>query len=197
VNDDTVTVARLIELVKNRDLDGLSAALAAGAPVSERDDNDWCSLDWAAGEGDPATIQLLLDHGADPSATGRELRTPYQIALAAARVDAARLLREAEETADPSSADRHVWRPYCKAYQVSDLRRFAGWSEAPAGDPLDGDSVVFVHDDLTVTRSMWPGEEVVFDAVTDEWAMFCTDHLAFRVPDDFDLVPPHGNAPTP
>lgn len=197
MSDDTVTVARLIELVKSRDLESLSTAVATGAPISERDGNGWCPLDWAAGGGDPAIIQLLLDHGADPTATGRERRSPYQIALAAARMDAARLLREAEESADPSSADRHVWQPYCKAYQVSDLRQFAGWSEAPAGDQLNDDSIVFVHEDLTVTRSMWRGEEVVFDAVTDEWAAFCAGHLAFRVPDDFDLIPQQGSSPAP
>jgi uncharacterized protein len=197
MSDDTATVARLIELVKSRDHAALRAALADGASVSDRDDNDWSPLDWAAGDGDPTTIQLLLDHGADPTATGRELRTPYQIAVAAARMDAARLLRAAEEAADPQAAARHVWRPYCKGYELRRLRRFAGWTEAPGGDPLDDDSVVFLHDDLTVTRSIWPGEEVVFDTASEAWAAFCAGDLGFRVPDDFDLVPQHGNPPTP
>ncbi|MFD0385167.1 hypothetical protein ACFQ2B_31805 [Streptomyces stramineus] len=49
--------------------------------------------------------------------------------------------------------------------------------------------MLYLHHDLTVTRSLWHGEDVVFDAVTPEWERFCRETLAFAVPDDFDLMP--------
>ncbi|MFC5288473.1 ankyrin repeat domain-containing protein [Actinokineospora guangxiensis] len=169
--------------------DAVSAALDAGADPNARDTEDWSPLDHAGGAGDVRSVRLLLAAGADPTATGRELRTAYEIALAAGHREAAAVLREAEEAADPASAERHVWRPYCKAYVVSDLRRFAGWSEEPSGEPMDDDAVVFVHDDRTVTRSIWPGEDVVFPGGTPEWDAFCRDELKFGPPDDFALLP--------
>jgi ankyrin repeat protein len=181
--------APIIEHVKAGDHAAAAAALAANAAIGERDDADWSALDWAAGRGDTAAIRMLLEHGADPCATGRELRTPYQIALAAGHLDAARLLRDAEEAADPSSADRHAWRPYCKAFRMADLRRYPGWAQAGPAAELTDDDVVFVHDDLTVTRSMWREEDVVPVDGGDAWARFCRDELGFRVPDDFDLLP--------
>jgi len=41
---------------------------------------------------------------------------------------------------------------------------------------------VFLHQDLTVTSSMWHNEDVVFDNVTPEWQEFCHTVLNFRVP---------------
>jgi ankyrin repeat protein len=184
--------AALVELVKSKDHEGLRAALAGGVDVHIRDDDDWCALDWAAGSGDETAIRLLLEHGADPCATGLELRTPYQIALSAGHLAAARLLRAAEEAADPSSVDRHVWRPYCKAYLLGAVRRYPAWEQVAVpgtADQLADDTVVFVHDDLTVTRGMWPGEDELIREVTADWTRFCHDELGFRVPDDFDLVP--------
>lgn len=178
---DPVTGPALVEHAKAGDLAGARAALDGGADPAERDSEGWCALDWAAGRGDQAMIELLLGHGADPAATGPEQRTPYQIALAGGRLDAARLLRAAKPDGD------YRWRPYCKAYQLSDLRRFPQWPPDEAGG---GDDVAFLHDNLSVTRSMWPGEDVLFDGTTAGWAEFCRDVLAFRVPDDLDLVPP-------
>jgi hypothetical protein len=182
----------LVELVKSKDHAGLRAALAGGVDVHLRDDDDWCALDWAAGSGDETAIRLLLDHGADPCATGPELRTPYQIALSAGHIGAAKVLRAAEEAADPSSVDRHSWRPYCKAYLLAAVRRFPAWEQVAvpgAADELADHTVVFMHDDLTVTKGMWPGEDELVRDVTADWTQFCHDELGFRVPDDFDLVP--------
>jgi hypothetical protein len=199
MRDDTSDAASLVDLVKAHDQAGVSAALAGGADVGARDGDDWNALDWAAGTGDAAIIQLLLDNGADPCATGQEQRTPYQIALSAGHIEAARLLRTVEEAADPASADRHSWRPYCKAYLLGDLRRFPGWRQIAlegADGELTDDSVVFIHDDLTATGSMWRGEDVLVEAPTEAWTRFCHEDLGFRVPDDFDLVP-EGQQPVP
>ena len=65
----------------------------------------------------------------------------------------------------------------------------AGESGAADGSGGQQDQIVFLHDDLTVTASMWPGEDVIFDAVTDEWAQFCAAELGFAVPDEIDLLP--------
>jgi uncharacterized protein len=177
----------LFEAIAAADEDRARAALASGASPDGRDDDDWSPLDRAAGKGDTAMVRLLLDAGADPRSTGREQRTSYRIALAAGRLDAARLLRAALEAADPSTVADHRWTPYCRAYPVSRLRAFEGWPDL--GGDLDDDAVVYLHDDLTVTREMWHGEEILLAEVSDAWRRYCTEQLAFRVPDDFDLVP--------
>ena len=202
----------LIDAVKAGDLDQARQLLAGGARVDARDTDDWGALDWAAGRGDIAAIQLLLQHGADPLATGEEQRRPYHIALAASHVSATKLLAGAEDRVDPELAAQRYWRPYCRAYLGSELTRYPGWpadaamadgaatADADAGpdDDAGEEPVVFLHDDFTVTRSMWRGEDVVFDAVTDEWRRFCTEELGFAVPHDLDLVPaksPSAEAP--
>jgi uncharacterized protein len=182
----------LADAVAARDPDGVRRALAAGADAGLRAADDWNALDRAAGLGDTSVVATLLEHGADPTATGPDLRTPYQIALAAGRREAAEMLRAAEERADPSAADRHVWRPYCRAYLLGEIRRFATWAEpdpGPGEDALTDDAVVFVHDDLAVTRSMWRDTGVLADGTAEGWATFCAEQLGFRVPDDFDLMP--------
>jgi hypothetical protein len=172
--------------------DEVEAVLTRGAVLEARDSDDWSALDRAAGCGFTNIVDVLLRHGADPTATGQEQRTPYQIALAAGHLAAARLLRTAEEARDPASARRHQWRPYCRAYLLSQVRVFPGWREPGTldGSELAGDTVVFVQDDHTVTAGMWPGEDVILADVNPEWLAFCANELDFRVPDDFDLVPP-------
>jgi uncharacterized protein len=184
----------LIAAVRSGDPGEVAAVLATGAPVDVRDDDDWSPLDRAAGSGNDALVRLLLDSGADATATGRERRTAYEIALAAGHRSTAQLLRRAEEEADPQAAERHQWRPYCRAYQLAELRAFHGWQEPADADLGDAD-VVFVHDDLTVTRSIWPGEDMIFTGRSEDWNRFCRDTLSFRVPDDFDLLPSGGVTP--
>ena len=146
---------------------------------SERDADGWTALDRAAGRGDTEAVRALLDAGADALDAAPDGRTPYLIALAAGHVETARLLR----AADPR--DRS-WRPYCRAYQLADLRSFSAW---PQSDEA-GDALVYLHDDLTVTENVWPGEGILFgvDLVSPEWERFCGETLGFAVPDDFDLV---------
>ena len=143
----------------------------------------------------------LLDRGADVTKTGRDNRSPLMIAKTADRKEAADLLTEAEK-------DRGVWedpretRPYCKAYYLRDLRRFGTWCEKAAASYGNGDgataavkdekdsgsltaeSIVYVHQDFTVTRSMWHGEDIVFDEVTPDWRVFCERDLEFDIPED-------------
>jgi uncharacterized protein len=182
----------LIEAVRTGTLDEVQRLLTDEVDLTARDDHGWAPLDWAAGRGDAAIVQALLDAGADVRATGEQQRTAYQIALAAGHREAALLLRRAEDALDPSGPADRGWRPYCKAYQLSEFRRFPGWpaESASAGEQAEADEeIAFLHDDLTVTRSMWPGEDVLFDAVTDEWSRFCAEELGFRVPDELDLAP--------
>lgn len=190
----------LIEAVKRDDLNALEASPSLLELINEEDEYGWTALNWAAGRGRPDIVKLLLEHGADVFKTGRDLRTPYKIALAAGHVEVARLLKEAEVKAggevDPP-------REFSKAYYLNELRRFPGWpkqqeaaaeengnrlGEVEEGGALDEEEVAFLHHDLTVTKAMWRGEDVIFSSVTPEWREFCEKVLLFKVEDDLDLV---------
>jgi len=188
----------LISAVRSGDAAQTRALLAAGADVAARDSDGWSALDWAAGRGDQELIAQLLAAGADAAAAAEDGRRPYDIAVAAGHRAAALALRDAAGRADPEGTADYGWRPYCRAYPVAELRRYPGWPASPAQQPGPGtaddsggkqDQIVFLHDDLTVTASMWPGEDVIFDAVTGEWAHFCAAELGFAVPDEIDLIP--------
>ncbi|HVR09602.1 MAG TPA: ankyrin repeat domain-containing protein [Thermoanaerobaculia bacterium] len=193
----------VIDAAKSGDVEALTRLLAAGGAVNQRDDQGWTPLNWAAGRGDVPMLRLLLDRGADITLTGRDNRTPLMIAKAAGRKEVAAALTAAEQTAG-IWLDPRLTRSYCKAFYLRDLRGFPGWSEA-GGDakqesssanggrqpeaplvaaPLVADDIVYLHQDLTVTRSMWHGEESIFDAVTPDWREFCTATLAFEIPED-------------
>jgi hypothetical protein len=208
-----VQIPQLIGAVRSGDAAQARALLAAGADVAARDSDGWSALDWAAGQGDQELIAQLLAAGADAASAAEDGRRPYDIAVAAGHRGAALALRDAIGEAGPDGAADYRWRPYCRAYPVAELRRYPGWPAGPAQQPGPGtagesgaagefggqqDQIVFLHDDLTVTASMWPGEDVIFDAVTDEWAQFCAADLGFAVPDEIDLIPaerPGGAAP--
>ena len=199
--------ARLIEAVRSGDRAAVEDIVAGGADLNEQDENGWTLLNWAAGRGDVGVVKLLLDKGAEVFKVGRDQRTPYMIALAAGQQEAARLLREAEEAAQGESANRPE-RRYCSAYEVRCLREFPGWPKEDArrvagnNGHANGDSdaevpendIVYLHQDLTVTRLIWHNEDVVFDRVTPEWKEFCVNSLKFKVPDDLDLISPVGSA---
>ncbi|MFZ5635064.1 MAG: ankyrin repeat domain-containing protein [Pseudomonadota bacterium] len=195
---------RLLECIRANDTDGVEAALDQGASVDTQDEHGWTPLCWAAGVGNADILRALLARGADPGHCGADRRTPYLIALAAGHREAARLLgeeerrRAADETVCSSLSGRD--RPYCRAYPLDALARFPGWSrrdetlrDASASDDAeDDDGIVFLHRDFTVSRSIWAGESVVFDAVNDAWRAFCTQELGFSPPGDLDLLePPH------
>src|SRR5262249_29886391 len=140
---------------------------------------------WAAGKGNLALVTLLAESGADLFKVGRDLRTPYAIALAAGHVDVVRFLRQAEGKEEGGKPQRPE-RKYCKAYHMQSFRQFSGWTESRInwkemkgdGDDSNGkreqqafsdNDIVFLHQDYTVTESMWHNENVIFNHVTSEW----------------------------
>jgi hypothetical protein len=192
---------QLIEAVKAGKLSNVEELLNAGADVNEQDAQGWTPLNRAAGGGNLEVVKLLLDRGADVFKVGRDQRTPYKIALAAGHPEIVRLLKGAEEKAGGGRAEEST-RQHAKAYFLRDLRKFGGWHEErinwkegvdadPNGDGGQGlseDDVVFLHRDLTVSRSIWPDENIIFNQVTPEWRDFCENVLQFKVPDDLDLI---------
>ena len=192
---------QLIDAVKTDQLAKVEQALNAGADIHQQDEQGWTPLNWAAGKGDLEIVKLLIDRGADVFRVGRDQRTPYKIALAAKHVDVARLLKQTESATNGGDDDSSL-KNYAQAYLLGDLRKFSGWREekinwketVPANEngnsqKLADSDVVFLHQDLSVTQLIWPGENVIFNQQTPEWQQFCEQELHFRVPTDFDLVP--------
>ncbi|MGA9771713.1 MAG: ankyrin repeat domain-containing protein [Blastocatellia bacterium] len=194
---------QLIDAVKTDNFSTAAELINLGAEVNQQDDQGWTPLNWAAGKGNLELVKLLVDHGADVFRSGRDQRTPYMIALAAGHIEVVKFLRDAEDKANPESV--RPQRKYCKAYHLSDLRRFSAFTESKINwtkkeekvDQNNGnggqsefsdDDIVFIHQDFTVTRSMWENEDVIFNQVSPEWRDFCARDLGFKVPDDLDLI---------
>jgi hypothetical protein len=193
----------LFEAVKAGDLSAVENRLRSGADVNAADEHGWGPLNYAAGRGDFAVVKLLVESGADSLKVDGNNRRPYLIALAAGRTEVAKYLREVEDRADPETAKSlRPDREYCKAYHLEELRQFPAWSEPKTNSTtdkglreadqqekgFDDDSIVFIHQDFTVTASMRRGENVIFDRVSPEWQQFCSGRLGFTVPDDLDLI---------
>ncbi|MGZ4955593.1 MAG: ankyrin repeat domain-containing protein [Methylobacter sp.] len=172
---------QLIEAAKAGDVNRVQALVESGEDLEQKDDYGWTALNWAAGHGDLATVRLLLEAGVNPVNSGRDLRTPYQIALAAAQVDVVTLLQQAEQ--NNGIASGRPGRSYCKAYPANAFDQFPGWHQVPADD-----SVVYLHQDFSVTASIWHGEDVVFDRVSEDWRSYCRDRLDFHVPTDLEVA---------
>jgi hypothetical protein len=80
---------------------------------------------------------------------------------------------------------------YCKAYPLDRVAAFTGWTaaagaSAAGGEAGDDNEIVFVQEDLAVTRGIYRDEDVLFDVVTPEWKEFCERVLKFAVPDYLD-----------
>ncbi len=178
----------LIEAIKSGNQKAVKELIDAGADLSQQDKQGWTPLNWAAGSGHLEIVELLLQHGADPLAVGRDLRTPQMIALAAGHAEVVKHLRQAEAQMKNGEAEQSD-RKYCTAYHLSDLRRYSAWKEKNEAESLADDDVVFLHQDYTVTKSMWAGEDVIFDDVNEDWKNFCSTELRFVVPDSLDLIP--------
>jgi hypothetical protein len=174
---------KLIEVAKSGDISSIESLINSGEDIEQVDEYGWTALNWAAGRGHTDAIRKLLDAGANIAHTGRDNRTSYLIALAAAHIESATLLQEAEQKAGMASAQV---RPYCKAYPLDALRKFPDWHESQAA--LDSDAVVYLHQDLSVTRSILHGEDVVFDRQSSSWTTFCRQQLAFLVPTEMALA---------
>jgi ankyrin repeat protein len=199
---------QLIEAVKAEDMTAVKKLLENNTDVHQQDEQGWTPLNWAAGKGNPEMVKLLLENGADVFKVGRDQRTPYMITLAAGHVEIAKLLKEIEEKMDIEKSKNSSGREkkYCKASHLKDFRQFSSWSESKInwkedkndtddgdetkdGDKeFSGDDIVFIHQDYTVTQSMWHNENVIFNNVTPEWKKFCAEVLKFKVPTDFDLI---------
>jgi len=182
----------LFEAIKTGDLGACKEAIAAGAAVNELDQNGWTPLNWAAGKGHLEIVKLLVQHGADVLKVGRDLRTPFMIALAASQAETAKFLRDAE-AAVPGDRPPRAVRQYCLALHVGELRQFAGWRSPDqngdgAVEPLPDSQIVYLHQDYGVTKSIWRDRDVIFEQVTPQWKEFCDEVLRFKVPDDLDLI---------
>lgn len=194
---------QLIEAVKAEDLDRVRALISTGCDVNQQDEQGWTPLNWASGRGNLETVKLLVENGAELFKVGRDLRTPYLIALAAGRVEVVKYLRKAEDAYEGEKPARPE-RKYCKAYHLRDLRSYPEWFESrinwkekkdnngasSEAEEFNEDSIVFVHQDYSVTESMWHNENVIFNQVTPAWMAFCAGELGFKVPDDLDLIVP-------
>jgi len=186
---------KVIQAAKDGAVEAMAGLLSEGADVNEQDEQGWTPLNWAAGRGDVAAVELLLAQGADVALTGRDRRTPLMIAKAAGHREVAAILTEAEKRAG-TWVDPRATRPYCRAYYLRDLRRFPAWSESRLNwrEPASGnngaeasltdDDIVYLHQDFTVTKSMWHGESSIFTSGAPEWKEFCENDLGFAVPED-------------
>ena len=67
---------------------------------------------------------------------------------------------------------------YCKAYTLSQLRQFAGWSENPQS--LSDDDLLYLQENHVVTKDIFIDEDVIFANVTPEWQDFCRGVLMFE-----------------
>jgi len=188
----------LIEAVKASDYAEAERLIKVGADLNQQDEQGWTPLNFAAGKGELPLVKLLVENGADVYKTGRDHRTPYMIALAAGRLSVVKYLREIEDNYHGEKPARPQ-RQYCKAYHLGELRQYPGWTEGQInwkkkangqGGEIDfaEESVVFIHQDFTVTESMWHNENVIFNQVTSDWEAFCASALDFRAPEDIDLI---------
>ena len=202
----------LIEAVKANDYETAEAVIKKGGDINQQDQQGWTPLNFAAGNGNMSLVKLLVENGADVFRASRDMRTPYMIALAAGRVEVAKYLRAVEETYPSEKTERDQLK-YCKAYQLDSLRKYPNWTEnhivrkqdnqdtketdrlnlsnnKTVGGALADDKVVFIHQDYSVTESIWHNENVLFDGADASWREFCTDFLKFKIPGDLDLIVP-------
>ena len=81
-------------------------------------------------------------------------------------------------------------RIYSKAYQLRDVRKFAGWTELhqEGEEPLNDEDLCFIWNDFTVTKRGLSGDKneeyIIYKTVTPEWQEFCKTTLVFEIPED-------------
>jgi hypothetical protein len=184
----------MLEILQREDLSELLQKIEGMSDINALDEQGWTLLHWAAGQDNVRFIRFLVERGADVFRLGRDNRTPYLVALAAGRLEAVQYLAACEEARgsdliDASSRQQNR-RAYCRAYPLGLLREFPLWTEENPGAEgrLSSEDHVFLHQDLTVTRSVLHGSKVLLAASTSEWRTFCTTNLKFSVPTDLELM---------
>jgi ankyrin repeat protein len=192
-------MGKLIDAIKANDRKAVESLIGEGADVNEQDEQGWTPLCFAAGKGSLEIVKLLIENGADRERVGRDRRTPYMIAFAAARVEVMKFLSQLD--ADSNEAGRPA-RSYCKAYPLGALRGFSEWSTRQTSAQTSGaatanhgqsveladDEIVYIHQDFSVTRSVWRDEQVILGRVSSEWIEFCVTVLGFNAPSDLELA---------
>jgi ankyrin repeat protein len=181
----------------------MTELIEPGSDLDRQDEHGWTPLSLSAAKGDALSVRQLLEKGADVFKSGRDNRTPYMIALAAGHAEVAGSLKKAMGRRKAENRGVNE-RRYCRAYALKELREFAGWSEngpEPRGENagavktedgrpgLSDADIVFLHQDLSVTASMWYGANLIFDQVTPAWAEFTGSRLKFSAPQLPDLLP--------
>ncbi len=89
---------------------------------------------------------------------------------------------------------------HCRAYPLSRLREFPGWTEKPENarkimQEVDGETVqaprdltdedyVYLQGNFTVTDGIFIDENVIFDEVTPKWVEFCRNVLRYQPVND-------------
>lgn len=87
---------------------------------------------------------------------------------------------------------------YCKAYPITRLREFSGWTENAENarkekEEIDGQEVeitrkltekdhLYLQENYVVTDGIFKDENIIFDNVTPEWIAYCDDVLKFEIP---------------
>lgn len=174
--------------------------IESDSDINQQDEQGWTLLSLSAAKGDAALVSQLLGKGADVFRTGLDQRTPYMIALAAGHIDIATSLKKAMDRSEADDPNVKAAQ-YCRAYSLKELREFSGWSEngfkprdkneitdnaAGEHQRLSDSDVVFLHQDLSVTASMWYGENIIFNQATPAWTKFTSSHLKFCAPEITD-----------
>ncbi|UOA09650.1 ankyrin repeat domain-containing protein [Methylobacter sp. S3L5C] len=147
---------QLIKAAKAGDINRVQVLIEEDVDLEQKYDYGWTALNWVAGSGDSAIVRLLLKAGVNAVNSGRDLRTPYQIALEFAQVEVATLLQQTKQNSGIASESSA--RQYCKAYLAKAFDQFSGWQVQQA---LSDDAVVYLHQDFSVTTSMWYGESAM------------------------------------
>ncbi|WP_017328292.1 hypothetical protein [Synechococcus sp. PCC 7336] len=87
---------------------------------------------------------------------------------------------------------------YCKAYPLKQLQQFEHWPrplnfmrketqtidgrERETQRKLSDEDVLYLQENYVVTDGIFSNQNVVFEAVTDEWKDFCDRILGFEIP---------------